>query len=637
MAYLVRVEGDKSLDVYALDQPKTWIGRADSCQIMLNDRNLSREHASFEQLDGQIAVIDNQSSNGTFVNKIPVSKMILTPGDRIFMGENTFIFYNGNPDEVDDIKKPPKLESEKPVMPMPPPDGTTEMFGLKKEPTDPEATKATYLQLKTLYALNQSISSITDSSQLYKIAGDSILLATDAERCVFWESSGSKLAHEPAHYSIAHGLAPNHRDAAFSEKALRALWKAKSPLFFKAELKPQAVESAITRTTHFAFVGAPICHGDKYFGVMLLDCPSEKKSFSKIDLDFVASIGRQIGLLHEHLSYLKSLEQNVNAMAKRAGATSDIIGQSQAVRRIHSQIAQVADSEATVLIHGESGSGKELVARSIHQQSRRSNKTFLAVNCAVLPETLIESELFGYEKGAFTGAYSRKIGHFEAAANGTLFLDEIGEMPLSAQAKMLRVLQEGEIMRVGGNKPIRVDVRIVAATNRDLMEMIRQNTFREDLYYRLNVVELKLPHLRERREDIPILAKYFFNQLRDTFAASIDISSAALKALEAYDWPGNIRQLRNAIEHSLVMANGEIIEPGHLPSYVQQTNGNASAASNSEMFQPISLEELEKTHIRGALKHQSGNKQKTAKLLGISRSTLYEKMKQYQIESDTGK
>ncbi|MBN1515062.1 sigma 54-interacting transcriptional regulator [Candidatus Sumerlaeota bacterium] len=639
MAYLIRIEKNQSTNVYLLDRTRTLFGRAEHCHVVFQDKNVSREHATFEHLDGQIAIIDHQSSNGTFVNDIPVSKMILSSGDRIRIGESEMIYHTGSPEELLEKGALPRLDHERPVSALRPPEGPTELFALggdaKAMPTG--AIKATYLQLKTLYRLNQELPNAQNATGLYTTVAEPMLLAMDAERVIIWESAGVRLAHEAAHIAYAPELEERLRNAPIAENALRAVWKDRRALFFQTEQKPvTATQSPLSSADKHSMLGVPIEHAGKHYGVILIDNPSERANLAKIDLDFAASVARLIGLFIERVSYMKSLERNISVMAKRAGGSSDIIGQSAEIRKIHAQIAQVAVTDATVLIHGESGTGKEIVARSIHQSSARGNNEFLAVNCAGLPENLVESELFGYEKGAFTGAYARKLGHFESASMGTLFLDEVGELSLSAQAKLLRVLQEGEIMRVGGNKPIRVDVRIITATNRNLMEMVKREKFREDLYYRLNVVELQLPPLRERREDIPVLAQYFFQQLRDSLTAGRGISDDALAALSDYDWPGNIRQLRNAIEHALVMAQGQTIEREHLPTYLTQREKSKPRLIRQEdiatHFEPESLSDIEKRHIAACLRHFSGNKQKTAQALGISRSTLYEKMKAYDLD-----
>ncbi|MGA1862106.1 sigma-54 dependent transcriptional regulator [Deferribacter thermophilus] len=285
----------------------------------------------------------------------------------------------------------------------------------------------------------------------------------------------------------------------------------------------------------------------------------------------------------------------------------------------------VAPTDATVLIMGESGTGKELVARSIHQNSPRKDKPFLAVNCAALNENLIESELFGHEKGAFTGADKSKLGKFELANGGTLFLDEVGELPLVTQAKLLRVLQEGTFERVGGTKTIKTDVRIIAATNRDLEKMVSDGEFREDLYYRLNVFPIKLPPLRERKDEIPLLLDYFIKKYSQKFQKIVkNYDKGFLDKLMMYDFPGNIRELENIVERSIILARGEILTAELLPPLKNSSVQVSDTVKN--------MREHEIEAIKKALKETGGNKTKAAKILGISRKTLHNKLKEYNIE-----
>jgi transcriptional regulator with PAS, ATPase and Fis domain len=289
---------------------------------------------------------------------------------------------------------------------------------------------------------------------------------------------------------------------------------------------------------------------------------------------------------------------------------------------------QIAEADSNVIIYGESGTGKELIARGIHSFSGRRDKPLVCINCASLPETLLESELFGYERGAFTGAHARKLGKFEIANHGTVFLDEIGDISLAAQAKILRVIQEGDFHRVGGTKEVNVDVRIIAATNKDLRKAIQDKSFRDDLYYRLKVIEISLPPLRERPEDISLLIEYFLKTLKMKIASNVeDCSAEAMEILLSYGWPGNVRELRNVIERALVFARGEKILPQHLPKDISM--GYAQEA-HAEGERPASLDEIERLHILRVLDFTGGNKQNAAKILGISRATLYEKIKSYK-------
>ena len=326
-------------------------------------------------------------------------------------------------------------------------------------------------------------------------------------------------------------------------------------------------------------------------------------------------------------------EENLN-LKERLDAHfdfGDIIGRSPSMRELFETLALVAPSEATVLIHGESGTGKELVANAIHHNSPRKDHSFVKVNCAALPETLLENELFGHEKGAFTGATGPKKGRFQMADQGTLFLDEIAEMAPATQAKILRVLQEREFEPVGGTRTVQVDTRIISATNRNLEDEIATGRFREDLYYRLNVVKVKVPPLRNRSTDIPLLADYFLDRYAEKNHRSIKgIQPRAMDLLLRHSWPGNVRELENVIERAVIMARGDMIEPEHFPDTLQDHDGEAPVRGPF-LASGRSLKEVEKEMILKTFADMGGNRTRTAEVLGISRRTLQLKLKEYGI------
>jgi DNA-binding NtrC family response regulator len=314
---------------------------------------------------------------------------------------------------------------------------------------------------------------------------------------------------------------------------------------------------------------------------------------------------------------------------ERKNQFSSIIGKSAEMKRVFEIVSQVAPTKASVLITGESGVGKELIADAIHYNSPRREKSLVKVHCAALSESLLESELFGHEAGAFTGAVGRKRGRFELAHLGTLFLDEIGEINQNVQIKILRVLQERQFERVGGEDTLEVDVRIIAATNRNLKEEIQTGNFREDLYYRLNVVNIEIPPLRERKEDIPLLTHHFVEELAAENGRDIQgIDSKASMALYNYGWPGNVRELRNCIESAVVMSRGDVITVEDLPPFVQ----NSSEENFVRIGAGVSLADAEKEVIAFTLGLNKGNKSRTAEVLGIGRKTLHRKIQEYQIE-----
>jgi transcriptional regulator with PAS, ATPase and Fis domain len=309
-----------------------------------------------------------------------------------------------------------------------------------------------------------------------------------------------------------------------------------------------------------------------------------------------------------------------------------VIGSSASMRNIFTQITKVAPTDSTVLISGESGTGKELIASSIYEHSLREGRPFVKINCVAIPEGLLESELFGHEKGSFTGAISQKKGKFEIADGGTIFLDEIGDMPLTTQAKLLRVLQEKEFERVGGTKPIRVDVRFIAATNKNLPQNIKEGSFRDDLYFRLNVFAIALPPLRERREDILLLANFFLSN----FQKKVRLSPTVSQLLIGFSWPGNIRELKNVLEHASVLVEKDIIEPHHLPEIISRQN---SMYITGNLHDNIALDDrlmiMEKEMILHALKTTGGVQIKAANILGINQRSLWHRIKKHGIDINT--
>jgi DNA-binding NtrC family response regulator len=330
----------------------------------------------------------------------------------------------------------------------------------------------------------------------------------------------------------------------------------------------------------------------------------------------------------------KETMREVQLLRRRIAALApgtDMIGSGPAMQRVFELVNKVAPSNASVVIGGQSGTGKEVVARAIHNLSPRKEKPFVALNCSAIPATLIESELFGYERGAFTGADQRRMGNFELAHNGTLFLDEIGELPLELQAKFLRVLEDRKFRRLGGRSEVEVDVRVICATNRDLKEEIRRGRFREDLYFRLHVFTIMLPPLRERREDIPLLVHYFLEKFNSETGKRVQgLTAAALATLQGYAWPGNIRELRNTLERAMILVDGDVIGEEHLPPDLQSSRPEAATL---RVPLGLTMDKVEKEYILASLQKNGGNKARTAEVLGISEKTLYNKLNRYAAEA----
>jgi Nif-specific regulatory protein len=378
-----------------------------------------------------------------------------------------------------------------------------------------------------------------------------------------------------------------------------------------------------------SMVCVPMTIDRRTIGVVQVINKRDKTQFSDADMDVLGEFSNLAALAISSARHFEEVRQENKDLKRELGEKHQIIGTSPILRKALEDAQKLSRTKTTALIQGESGTGKELLARLIHRESPRKEKPLVVLNCAALPETLLESELFGYEKGAFTGATGRKIGKFEAAHEGTLFLDEIGEMAPGIQAKLLRVLQEGVFYRVGGTTPITVDVRVLSATNKNLKKEVEAGKFREDLFYRLNVVQLTTPPLRERLEDVPLLANHFLDVFkRETGLSGINISEAAMEKMTRYDWPGNIRELRNAIERAVVMGDGKTILPEDLPitASMQKFAGLKIGLTLDE-----ALNEFKKEFILLNLRHTGGNRSNAAKIMDIQRTYLSRLITRYEI------
>ena len=395
----------------------------------------------------------------------------------------------------------------------------------------------------------------------------------------------------------------------------------------KRSFSPPLVPDYFQTTARQAVI--PLLHEKQLFGALLIACPGDCDCNVK-EIDVVRLMLTQAAGVIKRAVLQEEEILEIEGRVETTSEFSGIIGKDPKMQLIYKLIEDIAPTDATVLIQGESGTGKELVARAIHRRSPRKKKPFVVINCSAYPATLLESELFGHEKGSFTGAIRQKSGRFEQAHGGTVFLDEIGEIAPSAQIKLLRVLQTQKFERIGGEKTLNVNVRIIAATNKDLLQQVKQGTFREDLYYRLNVIPINLPPLGERRNDIPLLARYFLRRFAAEQSKEInDFSPESLRLLLDYPWPGNVRELENTVEHATVLAKGIRIEASDLPAMLHAADDTIRTSR-----QPT-LVENEIKLLEEVLAECDWNKKQAAQRLGISRSTLYDKLKKYQINKPT--
>jgi len=378
---------------------------------------------------------------------------------------------------------------------------------------------------------------------------------------------------------------------------------------------PSLVEAQVS-----SLLCVPLVAFEKPLGVIYLDTSSRVAKFDEVHLQLLTAIAGIAAIAFENARRFEQLEKENRRLQEAVKLEHQMVGESQSMREVYALLSKVAASASTVLLLGESGTGKELAARAIHLNSPRASKAFVAINCATLTESLLESELFGHEKGSFTGAVSQKRGKLELADGGTVFLDEVGELSPAIQAKLLRALQTREFERVGGTRPINVDVRMIAATNRDLKAAIKAGQFREDLYYRLNVVSIPMPPLRERREDIPLLAAFFVAEYSKKCKRRVTgVSAEARRLLCSYDWPGNVRQLENAIERAVVLGATELITPEDLPEIVErEAIVDAPAAGYFE-----TIREAKRQLVTKTLRQTGGNFTEAAKLLGMHPNNLH--------------
>ncbi|MCG6918207.1 MAG: sigma 54-interacting transcriptional regulator, partial [Deltaproteobacteria bacterium] len=485
-------------------------------------------------------------------------------------------------------------------------------------------------QLETLFELSRQVSDKGSLPELIEfIQGIAQELFPDSDLLLFLLDSESK-GLLPLADVLSHGMEPSHRA---QEQIERAELVVDFLQYLKTLDKHKTISSGhnndipsflkVISKSYGSWFGLPISSPHQCIGYSVLGSTNHQE-YPREDLQFLLTFFSQIAGYVRHLIVHQTEIDHLREKVAEKTSHGKIIGQSDEMQRIYELIDLVAASDATVLITGENGTGKELVAQAIHRQSHRRKGPFIAANCSAYSPTLLESELFGHEKGAFTGAIKRKMGRIERAKGGTLFLDEIGDIAAATQVLLLRFLQDHSFERVGGEETLEADVRVLAATNRDLYREVEQGRFRDDLYYRLNVISIHLPLLRDRIEDIPLLAKHFLNKYTIKEGKAIhSFSSGAMQLLMDYEWPGNVRQLENAVSHAVILAQDSMVERMHLPHFLKQVPADQPSTS---------LAENERRLILGVLQENNWNKHEAARRLKISRSTLYSKIRRYRLD-----
>ena len=622
MAKLNIIDGPDVGSEYDLDEKsrgeRFTLGRDPRVEIPLNDPAVSREHVRIENTERGWRVVDLGSRNQTFLNGEVVRESVLASGDLVRIGDTEIKFENIGESLAEEtpgstiVKSLPSATHRETFL--------VRLDNLERMLQE-EKARRTLDDVRKLFEVQTSMAGTATAEELFRRVLDEVIPALQSD-------SAAILMREGGEWRVrASAPSEGFDQTSFSRSVVDRADATGKPLLVENpqsddELrdKPSIIGKEISTVLAIPF---PVADGVK--AVVYADRRGSATSFLDADLEMLTATLEPIGSLLRRLLEEERLRRENRNLFRSLTETKKIIGKSPAVQKVHDFIGRAAPTPMTVLIQGETGTGKELVASAIHYASPRHGKPFVALNCAALPENLVESELFGHEKGAFTGAVNRRKGRFEMANGGTIFLDEIGELSAACQGKLLRLLEERKFERVGGTDAISVDVRVVAATNRNLLEEVEEGKFREDLYYRLSVLNVALPPLRERQEDIPLLVEFF---LKDCHSNAKRLTKQAQKKLIEYSWPGNVRQLRNVVESALVLGDAEEIQPDDLLLPEKRLKKDAHDDST---WEPISLQNLEKIHIGRVLEHTGGNKKRAAEILGIERCTLYAKLKTYKI------
>jgi Nif-specific regulatory protein len=624
MAHLILRQSGSEDKIYDLAKSVVTIGRSLSNDVPLQDPFVSRVHAKIRVLeDGSCEIQDVGAKHPIKVNEEAVSRHRLKDGDQINLGYSVLIFRSGDALLAPDVKLLSNEDMSQETMEI-------ASFDSKKtlpfSERDVEAKDFISLQndhqrLMLLYEFSKAANShLEDSRYILDEIMRTVFKILDAERgfIALVDENTQELTYELVRDTSQ--TRPQEKLEVSRTIVHKVLREGVSLLTINA-LKDSKLGKAksIQEYNIRSALCAPLLFREEVLGIIYLDNRVSEGSFSPDDLMFLQAMCHQAGIALGNARLHRQIVQENIRLENALRPKFQILGESEGMKKIYTTIKKIAPTDVTVLIQGETGTGKELVAKVLHELSRRREKPFIAVNCAAIPKELIESELFGHEKGAFTGATSVRQGKFQLAHGGTLFLDEVGDMSLDTQAKVLRTLEERELQPIGGTRTVEVDVRVVAATNMDLRKAVERGTFREDLYFRLNVVPLELPPLRARREDILPLAECFA-------AGRIKkISVQAQQLLLSYQWPGNVRELKNCIERAVVMGDGEVIQPEDLPHYVR--------GGRQTIPEPLeSLKRFEAAHITRVLRSTGWRKSEAAKMLGISRQTLDNKIKTHKIK-----
>ncbi len=609
---LTAISGRLKGNVFTIEDLPVVIGRDRTATLCIADASISRRHSQIEKENEQFVITDLESLNGTFINDVPVKRRQLQHGDRVRIGDSQFLFLMHDGD-VNSKSSEVRFEDGQIIS------GST----LQVRFND-----ALYLMARDLSALmkvSTTINAVRGVEELQKTLLELLFEVVPAERgAILLTDPGSP--GDASEFASVFGLDRQHgQDESIKVSRTVTKWVLQNgeSLLINNQAEVKVLESSDSLLTERpgSVLCVPLIMLEGTLGVIYLDTKEPDTVFDKDHLQLVSAISAITAVALENARHIEWLVSENQRLIADFSIEHNMVGESQAMRDVLQFISKVAPTDATVLLAGESGTGKELVARAIHQNSKRADKPFMAVNCAALAESLLESELFGHEKGAFTGALGLKKGRLEIADGGTVFLDEIGELSLALQVKLLRVLQEREFERVGGTRTIKVNIRLITATNKDLEAAVSAGTFRQDLYYRLNVVGLEMPPLRDRQEDIPLLANYFAAKYGEKCNRRITgISAEAQQRLLGYDWPGNVRELENAIERAVVLGTTDRILLEDLPESVLESEP-AATAPGTKYHEAVA--QTKRQIILGAMQQAKGSYTEAAKLLGVHPNYLH--------------
>jgi len=618
---LIAISGSLKGTTFAIDQDEVSIGRDLSNSFSLNDPSVSRRHCLIRRncSTNSFHIFDLESYNGTFVNGVPVAEQPLIHGDQVALGDIRFIFLT----HEDTVTTTTRLQDGDLISRSTIRLERDQAFYLRPEIAVPElsADSRAILERNALLKITTTMNSIRERNELQRRLLELTLEVMPAER------GAILLADEDCEDLVScrgwNRLSGADDSIKVSQTISRQVLREVVAILSNDVVQNESIGAfpSLLEAQVCSLLCVPLVAFDKPLGVIYLDTSSRAAQFDEGHLQLLTAIAGISAIAFENVRRFELLEKENRRLQQEVKLDHQMVGESQPMRDVYTLISKVATTSSTVLILGESGTGKELAAHAVHLNSSRANKPFIAINCATLTESLLESELFGHEKGAFTGAINQKRGKLELADGGTVFLDEVGELSPTIQAKLLRVLQTREFERVGGTRPIKVDVRMIAATNRDLNAALKAGQFREDLYYRLNVVSIPMPPLRERRDDIPLLAAFFVAEYSKKCKRRVTgISAETRRLLRTYDWPGNVRQLENAIERAVVLGATELIMPEDLPETIFESEATVEqpAAGYHE-----TISEAKRQLVTKTLQQTAGNFTEAAKLLGIHPNNLH--------------